>query len=256
MIAASLGTRNNDDDKKGFTMLLLESLTALVIAPHPDDEIFGCGGLIHRLKAAQSKVYVLYMTVGTTLDFSARGCSTSDERMEEIKSVAQLLKLDGYAIAFPGDAYHLKLDAVPQIDLVHAIERGGEISLQGLRPDIVLTPSGSDYNQDHRTISCATMTAVRPGSRTYKSFQPLVLTYELPYHQWNIADSLPTPSLFVSLDPPSMAAKISALRLYQSQLKSPESPLSIHGVEALAGYRGLQCGAAAAEAFQIKRFVI
>jgi hypothetical protein len=82
-----------------------------------------------------------------------------------------------------------------------------------------------------------------------------VLTYELPYHQWNMADSLPAPGLFVTLEPPSTAAKITALELYGSQLKSPESPLSVHGVEALAAYRGLQCGAAAAEAFQIKRLV-
>lgn len=237
-------------------MLKFESMTALVIAPHPDDEIFGCGGMIHRLKSTNNKVFVLYMTVGTTADFSARGQSTAEERIAEVEQVARLLDFDGYAIAFPGDEYHLKLDAVPQKDLVHAIERAGDISLQGLRPDIVLTPSSADYNQDHRTISCATMTAVRPGSPRYKSFQPLVLTYELPYCQWHLADALPTPSLFVSLETADIDAKLAALELYKSQLKAPESPLSLHGVRALAGYRGLQCGAAAAEAFQIKRFVL
>lgn len=236
-------------------MLVMESMTALVIAPHPDDEIFGCGGTIHRLKIAGGKVYVLYMTVGTTADFSPRGRSTAEERMAEIAQVTQLLDLDGYTVALPGDDYHLRLDAVPQTELVHAIERGGDISLQGLRPDIVLAPSIADYNQDHRAAGLATMTAVRPGPRKYKSFPPLVLTYELPYHQWNMADSLPAPGLFVTLEPPSMAAKIAALELYGSQLKSPESPLSVHGIEALAAYRGLQCGAAAAEAFQIKRLV-
>ena len=237
-------------------MLLLDSMTALVIAPHPDDEIFGCGGTIHRLKAAGGKVYVLYMTVGTTADFSAKGRSTADERMAEVAQVAQHLGYDGYTVAFPGDDYHLRLDAVPQRELVHAIEQAGEISLQGLRPDMVLAPSSADYNQDHRAISFATMTATRPGPRKYKSVPPLVLTYELPYHQWNTADSLPTPGLFVELEPASAAAKVSALRLYRSQLKSPESPLSVHGVQALAAYRGLQCGAGAAEAFQIERLVI
>lgn len=236
-------------------MLVLESVTALVIAPHPDDEIFGCGGTIHRLKTSGSRVYVLYITVGTTADFSPRGRSTAEERMEEIAQVAKFLDLDGYTVALPGDEYHLRLDAVPQTVLVHAIERAGDISLQGLRPDVVLAPSIADYNQDHRAISFATMTAVRPGPRQYKAFPPLVLTYELPYHQWNVADALPAPGLFVTLEPPTMAAKVSALELYKSQLKSPESPLSVHGVEALAAYRGLQCGAAAAEAFHIKRFV-
>lgn len=237
-------------------MLLLKSVTVLVIAPHPDDEVFGCGGLIHRLKSLGSEVYVLYMTVGTTADLSPRGRSTAEERMEEVAAVAKLLDFDGYAIAFPGDEYHLQLDTVPQKDLVHAIERAGEISLQALRPDVVLTPSGADYNQDHRAVSCATMTAVRPGSPRFKSFQPLVLTYELPYHQWNLADSLATPSFFVGLEPPDMDAKIAALELYQSQLKAPDSPLSVRGVRMLASYRGLQCGADAAEAYQIKRLVL
>jgi LmbE family N-acetylglucosaminyl deacetylase len=237
-------------------MLALESMTALVIAPHPDDEIFGCGGTIHRIKAAGGKVYVLYVTVGTTADFSARGCSTAEERVSEIGKVARFLGLDGYAVALPGDRYHLRLDAVPQAELVHAIERAGDISLQGIRPDMVLAPCVSDYNQDHRAVGSATITAVRPGPRQYRAFQPLVLTYELPYHQWNTAHALPTPGLYVTLEPANLAAKRNALALYASQLKSPESPLSLHGVEALAAYRGLQCGAAAAEAFQIQRLVL
>lgn len=237
-------------------MFELSELKALVIAPHPDDEVFGCGGLIHRIKEAYGKVYVLYMTVGTTADFSAKGCSTEDERVQEVDEVAKFLGIDGYAIAFRGDRYHLKLDTVPQRELVHAIERSPEISLQSLQPDVVLTPSNADYNQDHRAVSSATMAAVRPSSPRQKPFQPLVLTYELPYHQWNIAENLSSPSLFVRLDDHTLQAKLAALELYRSQLKATDSPLSLRGVETLARYRGLRCGAKAAEAFQIKRLVI
>jgi N-acetylglucosamine malate deacetylase 1 len=237
-------------------MLQLNGLTVLVIAPHPDDEVFGCGGFIHRLKAAGSRVFVLYMTVGTTRDFSAKGLSTRDERIAEIGEVAAFLGLDGYTLAFPGDDYHLKLDAIPQRELVHAIERGGELSLQELRPDLVLTPSSADYNQDHRVVSWATLAATRPASAAHKSFQPLVMTYELPYYQWNIAEAMPTPSLFVGLAPAALEAKVGAIELYRSQLKAVDGPLSIRGVQALAAYRGLQCGAPAAEAFQVKRLVV
>ncbi|MGI9305660.1 MAG: PIG-L deacetylase family protein [Gammaproteobacteria bacterium] len=237
-------------------MLDLKGKTALVIAPHPDDEVFGCGGLIHRLKSDHAKVYVLYMTVGTTLDFSAKGKTTADERTAEIEQVARFLKLDGYAVAFPGDRYHLKLDAAPQKELVHAIERGDDMSLQGLRPDIVLTTSGMDYNQDHRAVSEATMTAVRPTSSEHKSFQPVVLTYELPYHQWNVTETMSTPNFLVRLTEHDLDAKLTALALYKSQLKTPDGPLSLHGVETLAHYRGLQCGCAAAEAYCTRRIVL
>ena len=36
----------------------------LVIAPHPDDEVLGCGGLISKVKAGGGNVHVLCFTVG------------------------------------------------------------------------------------------------------------------------------------------------------------------------------------------------
>lgn len=237
-------------------MFKLDDLTALVIAPHPDDEVFGCGGLIHRIKEAGGRVYVLYVTVGTTKDFSPTGQSTANRRMEEAEAVAKSLSLDGYSLAFPGDEYHLQLDAMPQKELIHAIERGSDLSLQELRPDVVLTPANIDYNQDHRAVSDATLAALRPASARFKSFQPIVLTYELPYHQWNVADTLPTPGLFVTLEQRNFDAKIAAIECYSSQLKAPESPLSVHGIRTLAAYRGLQCGSVYAEAYQIRRLVV
>lgn len=237
-------------------MLDLEPTTTLVIAPHPDDEVFGCGGLIHRLKAHRKKVYVLFMTVGTTQDFSSKGESTAAERLNDLERVVKFLNIDGYAIALPGDEYHLQLDTAPQKRLIQAIERGDDISLEGLRPDLVLTPSDADYNQDHRAVSRATMTAVRPASKRYKSYQPMVISYELPYHQWNVAEALANPDFYVRLSAEDMEAKIGALELYESQLKAPDSPLSVHGVRTLAAYRGLQCAETFAEAFKIQRMVI
>lgn len=237
-------------------MLELEPKTTLVIAPHPDDEVFGCGGFIRRLKKTGHKVYVLYMTVGTTRDFSSRGESLADERLADMEKVVDFLEIDGYAIALPGDEYHLQLDAAPQKTLVHAIERGDDISLEGLRPELVLTPSDIDYNQDHRAVSRATMTALRPASKRYKGFQPMVMTYELPYHQWNVADAPAGADFYVTLSAEDLGAKVSALELYESQLKAPDSPLSVHGVRTLAAFRGLQCAEAFAEAYKIRRMVI
>lgn len=236
-------------------MLEFSSTKTLVIAPHPDDEVFGCGGFIHRLKAAGSEVHVLYVTVGTTADFSARGESTASERVAELERVVSFLNIDSYAIAFPGNEYHLKLDALPEKQLVGAIESGFEVSLQNLKPDLVLTTSTSDHNQDHRAVGAATLAALRPSSPEHKSFQPVVLTYELPYQQWNVTPTLPNRNFFVRLDQGNVDAKLQALELYGSQLKSAQSPLSVHGVRTLLNYRGLNCGGVAAEAFEVKRLV-
>lgn len=237
-------------------MFELGAKRVLVIAPHPDDEVFGCGGLIYRLKQTGAAVHVLYMTVGTTADFSARGQSTASERLAEVEHVAVALRFDSHMVAFPGDQFHLKLDAVPRRELVHAIERGCALSLEKLRPDVVIAPSSGDYNQDHQAVYEATMTALRPGAPEYKAFPAVVLTYELPYEAWSVADAQLAPNLLVPLPPDALVAKLGALELYRSQLKSMNGPVSLRGAERLARYRGLLCGAEAAEGFHVKRFVV
>jgi len=228
----------------------------LVIAPHPDDEVFGCGGLISRVKREGGKVYVLYMTVGTTKDFSKKGVSTKDERIGEIEKVAEFLKLDGWRIAFPGNEYHLRLDRMPQKELIDEIERGVKISLETLKPTVVATPALFDYNQDHRATSEAVITATRPAPPDFKALQPMVFMYEPSYGSWASADSLPSPSLFAELSNKDLQAKITATKLYASQRKNKSGALSIHGVRTLANMRGMQCGVKLAEAFFLKRLLV
>ena len=36
----------------------------MIVAPHPDDESLGCGGLIAQLKAQKAEVWVLFLTNG------------------------------------------------------------------------------------------------------------------------------------------------------------------------------------------------
>ena len=232
------------------------SMRALVIAPHPDDEVFGCGGLIYRLKEQGASVNVLFMTVGTTADFSAKGQSTVEERLAEVERVAALLRYDRHAVAFLGNDFHLKLDALPRRELVHVIERGSPLSLEKLKPDLVLAPSCGDYNQDHQAVYEATMTALRPGAPEHKPLTPVVLTYELPYQAWSASDTQAVPSLLVALGPDALRAKLGALELYRSQLKTTRGPISLRGAESLARYRGVQCGAEAAEAYHVKRLVL
>jgi LmbE family N-acetylglucosaminyl deacetylase len=237
-------------------MLKLDCERVLVIAPHPDDEVFGCGGTIQRLKDGGASVYVLFVTVGTTKDFSARGESTAIERLEEIEKVSEFYGFTDYAMAMQGDEFHLQLDAVPQKEIVHAIERGTHVSFQSVKPDLVLTTSPTDYNQDHRAVYLATMTAARPQSPERKAYQPAILTYELPYQQWNVGEASPEPRALVRLSEADLQAKLDGLSLYSSQLKDPTNPLSLQGVETLARYRGLQCDSIAAEAFGIARITL
>jgi len=228
----------------------------LVLAPHPDDEAFGSGGLIHRVKRAGGKVFVMYMTVGTTHDFSKRGVSTKDERIKEVERAARSLRLDGYRFVFPGNQYHLKLDTVPQKDLINEIERGKRISLESTRPTMVIATAPGDYNQDHRAVAMALMAAARPAPPAQKHSPATVLFSEFTGNAWTAAGHITPPSFFVDLRADDLAAKVKAVRCYKSQLKYPNSPISVKGVTTLAAMRGMQSGTRWAEAYTVKRLVV
>jgi LmbE family N-acetylglucosaminyl deacetylase len=230
--------------------------TLLVVAPHPDDEIFGCGGLIYRVKKAGGKVFVLYLTVGTTKDFSKKGQSTLKERMAEIERVSKYMGFDGYRVAFPGDDYHLQLDSLPQKQLIHEIERGEGISLEAIKPTTLAIPSSYDYNQDHRAANRAAITATRPVPDQFKHLVPVVMEYEFPYFTWTSEAERPSPNIFVSMDEKALKAKLHALSLYKSQMKVKHGPISEHGAETLARMRGIHAGTHAAEAFILRRSFI
>lgn len=237
-------------------MVNLKKQTLLLIAPHPDDEILGCGGLIKRIKQDGGKVYALFMTLGTTKDYAANGTSTFDQRSKEIEQVAQFLGYEDYRIAFPGDQHHLRLDSIPQLELISAIENTHKISLNKLRPTIIATPQPFDYNQDHRAVAEAVIAATRPAPDGYKSLQRTVLGYEFSATaHWSIA-SPQNPNFFVELKDDDLSVKIKALELYSSQVRSGSHTRSTDAMKNLAYLRGAQVGVKAAEAFYSYRILI
>jgi len=226
----------------------------LVIAPHPDDEVLGCGGLIKKIKDAGGKVYVLFLTVGDTRDFSKKGSSTGKERKKEIEKVAKLLKFDNYHLVFEGDDYHLKLDLVGQKTLMGIIERESVVSIEKVKPTIVAYPSPGSYNQDHRIARIATHAALRPSATSDKHVVQMVLSYEEPADVWRLQNQ-PEPNLLVPLTKNEFNSKIAALKLYKSQLRPFPNPRSTKAIKALATLRGSQCGQEFAEGFRLYRAI-
>lgn len=232
----------------------LENQTLLVIAPHPDDEVLGCGGLIKKIKDGRGKVYVLFLTVGNTEDFSPKGRSTARERLKEIEAVAKFLKYNNYHLAFEGDKFHLKLDLLGQKKIMDVIERKSPVSLEKIKPTIVAFPSFSSYNQDHQITAMASHAALRPSPREKKHFVQTVISYEAPHDLWRIQD-LPEPNFFVPLGKTEINVKLSALKLYKSQLRPGANLRSPESMEALSRLRGHLIGSEYAEGYFAYRSV-
>ncbi|MDS1270056.1 PIG-L family deacetylase [Lipingzhangella sp. LS1_29] len=227
----------------------------LILAPHPDDETLGCGGLINKAKRAGADVHVQFLTVGDTRDFSPAGLSTAEERYGEIKRVADHFGWDSWDIAFPGDDYHLRLDTVARVDLAGVIERYSSLSVAELEPTIVVAPHRTSYNQDHQVTAEAAHTALRPSNTRLRHHPRLVLSYEEAADQWRY-DSCPAPSLLVELSDADLDAKISAMRLYGTQMHQHPHTRSEPTLRSLATLRGMQGGVALAEGFHVMRLLV
>ena len=235
----------------------LHNKTLLIISPHPDDEILGCGGLIKKVKDNGGKVYVLYLTIGDTIEFTAHeALSTQEERLGEIQQVANFLQYDGWSIAFPGNQYHLRLDTLAQADIITAIENNPKVSIEAVHPDIVLTTQFSDYNQDHRASCTATITACRPSPYNAKGKIRSVLGYEFTATVASGFEPYLERNFFAQLSEDDMAIKLQAMRLYDSQIREKAHTRSLENIKNLAMLRGAMCGADYAEAFHCYRSVI
>lgn len=237
-------------------MLSLKNQTLLVLAPHPDDEVLGCGGLITKIKNQGGKVYVLYLTVGDTDDISAIGRTNATQRIKEIKKVVKFLKIDGFRVAFPGNQYHLKLDAISQSKIIREIESHQKLSLKTVKPTMLATTQSSDYNQDHRACYQAAITATRPAPHPDKPFQKYILGYEFAGSvSWGV-HTPKHPNFFVPLTPMELETKIKAMRLYSSQTRESPHTRSEENIRYLAHLRGTQCGINLAEAYYAYRIFL
>ncbi|MEZ5164934.1 MAG: PIG-L family deacetylase [Acidimicrobiales bacterium] len=222
----------------------------LVLAPHADDEVLACGGLMARLADQGAQVRVLYLTVDGFHHYGLEGVTTFRDRVKEIEVVADLLRFE-WDICYPDQDLIEKLDTVPKRDLVDRFER----ELNELQPDLVLVPSGADYDQDHVATFDTALAALRPIAPVFgKWLVPHVLVYESPKIMWWSTD-VPRPEAFVDISA-VIDRKLAALAAYATQARPSPHIRSEESVRALACLRGKEIGVEYAEAYKVLRTVI
>jgi N-acetylglucosamine malate deacetylase 1 len=149
-----------------------------VIAPHPDDETLGCGGLIATACSLGAAVDVIYLTDGSAaLPDHPKISPGQLIAMRAAEARAALAVLG----AAPGQAHFL---GAPDGRLAHfaADERECLVSklaglLAGLRPDHVLVPWRRDGSSEHEAAFALTVDALR-------SVVPAPRLLEYPVWAW------------------------------------------------------------------------
>jgi len=227
-------------------MLDLKKKKLLVIAPHADDEILGCGGLISKIKQSGGKVYVIIFNVGSVRKNSKKG---TDMWKDETKNALNFLKVDGYETVFDSPEDNRYLDGKPLHSLIEVIESKSRFSLDKLHPDIVAIPTNHSHHQDHVVIFNACIAALRP---LRVPSPELVLSYEAPEHsRWSSSGTF-EPNVFVDMEK-IIDKKINAFYKYKSQVRKGQRDRET--ILAQARYRGSEVGRKYCEAFMVHRSI-
>ncbi len=150
--------------------------SALVLAPHYDDEVLGCGGLVARLTAGGAAVRALFLSDsgGDYPDAGARA-AYSRRRRQEAKEAAKVLGLAGID--------HLDLPDGNLGQHLEAMDDGIRRALLSQRPSLLLAPAPLEASPDHRAAFRAVhdlLGSVRQGDALWPLVRDLdVLAYEI-----------------------------------------------------------------------------
>ncbi len=228
----------------------------LVIAPHADDEVFGCAGTMAKIKDLGGEVYVVVVTIGDIEQYTEHSLKMipGSVREKEFYDALRLLEVDDYDILYRDPEIHLRLDTISRRDLVEKLERKGKLAIDKLKPTIIALPAIS-YNQDHEAVFRAGFTACRPHLPWVKPFQRVVLAYDNTSLSWTMEREKFHPNFYVDISK-YLDKKLKALACYRSQLKPDIHHASLKNVENWAKVRGREISVEAAEAYMCLRFVI
>ena len=234
-------------------MLNFKNETLLIIAPHPDDEILGCFGLIDFIKKNHGKVYVQILTLGGYSKIGG-GSVTKEKWKSEFLKVCDFLKIDGYDIGYFDDEIR-HLDTVTHSDLIELLEFKSKVSLSKIKPTMVAIPTVFSTHQDHIQAYKVAMSALR--EHPNKTIPKVVLSYESPeYHVWSAYSEFGkfSPNYYQELSKGLLKKKIKCLNFYKSQIRKGHR--DGQKITDLASLRGNEIGSSNfAESYHIHRII-
>lgn len=217
----------------------------LVLAPHMDDEVFGCGGTLAQSVRGGSEVVVAYLTDGSkgfgpalspelsAVEVRAMQAQLVGTRKAEARQAARLLGVHELLfLDLPDGALAVTPDAVERLSAV----------LRQVRPDVVYLPCLTDTHPDHWMTNClfieAALRAQLPPTLAcwgYEIWAPVVANTII-----DITDTIDV--------------KQQAMRTFVSQIGHYDYPRAITGLNA---YRSIQRqGHGFAEAFYVVEFAL
>ena len=219
--------------------------TVAVIMAHPDDEVLGCGGSLARLSRSGASVHIFILATGLT----SRGPADQGALLalkDQARAAAARLGATAIDFAdFPDNA----MDTVKLLNIVKQVES----FLVKIRPDLVFTHHSGDVNIDHDLTQRAVMTATRalPDSKPFSVLACEVLSST----EFGPAKQRLQPHLYMRLTEEDVKAALDGLVCYEGEIRDWPHPRSVRAFEHKLRLRGAECGAEAAEVFEVLKMV-
>lgn len=218
----------------------------LIIAPHADDEVLGCGGFISKYSKQSYLISVLILT-------NANKGAPEIYSPEEIKSIRNEAKVANKLIG----TKKIFFENLPAVNLnnypIYRISNIINKYIKEINPEIILIPSRNDIHDDHKIVFKAAKISMRPNK---KSNLKKILSYEvLSETEWNEDGKSFNPNYFVQLKKADIDKKIKAFLKYKSQVKKFPHPRSKEGIINLSRVRGSQIYKEYAEAFKVEKIL-
>lgn len=214
----------------------------LAIAPHPDDETIGAGGLL--LRAAEAGREIHWLIVTTMRPEDGWPAERITRREVEIEAVAKEFGFAGvHRLGLPTT----RLDTLPLGHVVAAMSR----TISVIRPQMILLPHRGDAHSDHQVVHDA-------GAACAKWFRYPSVEWTLAYETLSETDAaiqqmLPfRPDIYVDIGE-YLDHKIAITRYFAGEFHPFPFPRSEIAVRAQGQVHGAAAGYQAAEAFMLLR---
>ena len=220
-------------------------MRTLVVAPHPDDELLGCGGtLLKRSSEGHTVGWLLITAITAEAGWNQEQILTRDKEIDQVRQGLAVLPENLFRLDFPTS----QLDQVSSSELISTIAK----VFREFSPQELFLPHPGDIHSDHRitfeACSACTKWFRYPSVRRVLTYETLS---ETDFGLDQVAGGF-RPNLFVDITD-QIGPKLELLQIYQSELGQHPFPRSIEAVNSQCLLRGAQSGVMAAEAFQILR---
>ena len=222
-------------------------MNTVIVAPHPDDELLGCGGTLLKRASQGHTLSIIYVT--SLSPSSGHSTSQIEQRQSEISATCKQLSVvqsNVHQFDFPPSS--LNSTSIPLL-----IEKISTI-FKSFQPNEVFLPFPGDAHSDHKHVFESAIACTK--TFRYPSIRDVLVYETLSETNFNINPLYPsfTPNIYIDISP-FFERKLQLLQNYDSEFLPHPFARSLDSVKSLAMLRGSEISQPFAESFWLLKSI-